>query len=247
MTERREQTLEAKLNLIKFPTNTALTYELDENVMWVQNLLREMNETATDKKPDEWLLETSLHIQIELTKKFKNEYGEYLLAKGNFQCTFATESVRTLNPVKETMDVDFKACFLHEPLLKTEEFEDIDENDLLYDKEVVYYDKIITEIKETIKNELAGLNQYERKETFESRRFIYNSDTCIALAHFLLRKESLDCKFFLRSSNVKDTLGYDLNFLKHMSRTIYDCLDADGRFCNLNIVINSGHIIQVTP
>ena len=124
------------------------------------------------------------------------------------------------------------------------DFEDIDENDLLYDKEVVYYDKIITEIKETIKNELDGLNQYERKETFESRRFIYNSDTCIALAHFLLRKESLDCKFFLRSSNVKDTLGYDLNFLKHMSRTIYDCLDADGRFCKMNIIINSGHIIQ---
>ena len=178
MTERREQTLEAKLNLIKFPTNTALTYELDENVMWVQNLLREMNETATDKKPDEWLLETSLHIQIELTKKFKNEYGEYLLAKGNFQCTFATESVRTLNPVKETMDVDFKACFLHEPLLKTEEFEDIDETWIDGDTYTIYpYVKSTADIAEMLHEQLfLHRNPYPVAEGEEEVDASFDSD-----------------------------------------------------------------------
>lgn len=123
------------------------------------------------------------------------------------------------------------------------EFKDIDEGDLLYDKEVDYYDNIISEIKQKITNEMSGKNPYERKETVNSRRFIYNSDTCISTAHFLLRDECLDCKFFLRSSNVKDTLYYDINFLKHMSKVVYNELEAFDKFCRMTIVINSGHII----
>ena len=104
--------------------------------------------------------------------------------------------------------------------------------------------KLSIMIKQKIKNEMKGVNINNRKETFKSRRFIYNSDTCISLAHFLLREESLDCKFFLRSSNVKDTLDYDLNFLKHMSSVVYSMIDARGKFCRMSFVINSGHIID---
>ena len=123
-------------------------------------------------------------------------------------------------------------------------FEDIDTADLLYEEEVEYYEEIMTNLKSKIKNELEGKNPYERKESFESRRFIYNSDTCISLAHFLLREEMLDCKFFLRSSNVKDTLYYDLNFLKHLSREVYNTLSAQGKTCKMSFVLNSGHIIE---
>ena len=115
---------------------------------------------------------------------------------------------------------------------------------MLYDKEVEYYNNIVLDVKQKIKNEISGLNQHDKKETFESRRFIYSSDTCISLAHFLLRKDSFDCKFFLRSSNVKDTLDYDLNFLKHMSSVVYSMIDARGKFCRMSFVINSGHIID---
>ena len=123
-------------------------------------------------------------------------------------------------------------------------FDDIDEADLLYEKEVEYYDNILMEIKQKIENELSGINPYNRKETYESRRFIYSSDTCISLAHFLLRDDSLDCKFFLRSSNVKNTLYFDLNFLKHVSKVVYDTLKVNNQFCKMNFVINSGHILE---
>ena len=122
-------------------------------------------------------------------------------------------------------------------------FEDIDEGDLLFEDEVDYYDGIITDIQEKISNELNGNNPYDRKEKKESRRFIYHSDTCISLAHFLVRDDSLDCKFFLRSSNVKDTLYYDINFIKHMSKVVYNNFDIQDKFCRISIVINSGHII----
>lgn len=122
-------------------------------------------------------------------------------------------------------------------------FEDVDEGDLLYDKEVEYYDSIITDIKDKIKNEISGNNKHNKKESLQSRRFIYSSDTCISTAHFLLREKSLDCKFFLRSSNVKDTLYYDINFLKHMTSVVYKELNVQDAFCRMNFVINSGHII----
>ena len=122
-------------------------------------------------------------------------------------------------------------------------FDDIDEGDLLFEDEVDYYDEIITDVQEKIKNELSGNNPYDRKETKESRRFIYHSDTCISLAHFLVRDDSLDCKFFLRSSNVKDTLYYDINFLKHMSKVVYEQLDCGGKFCRMSFVLNSAHIL----
>ena len=122
-------------------------------------------------------------------------------------------------------------------------FKDIDEGDLLYDKEAEYYDDILLQIKEKIDLEMAQFHQYDRPETVESRRFIYNSDSCISTAHFLLRHDSFDCKFFLRSSNVKDTLYYDINFLKHMSHIVYNKLKASGKFCRMNFIINSGHII----
>jgi len=150
-------------------------------------------------------------------------------------CITACDSI--CSPNKEAIGLNFT-------LYDNGEFEDVDHDLLLYDKEVEYYDNIILEIKQKIKNELAGNNQYNNKETLKSRRFIYNSDTCISLAHFLLRSDSLDCKFFLRSSNVKDTLNYDLNFLKHMASVVYDMLDSQGKFCRMNFVINSGHIID---
>ena len=123
------------------------------------------------------------------------------------------------------------------------EFDDIDEGDLLFEDEVDYYDGIITDIQLKITNELNGNNPYKRKETMESRRFIYHSDTCISLAHFLIRDDSLDCKFFLRSSNVKDTLYYDINFIKHMSKVVYNSFDIQDKFCRISVVINSGHVI----
>ena len=124
-------------------------------------------------------------------------------------------------------------------------FEDIDEGDLLYDKEVDYYEDIVNQVIDKIDKELAGENPYKRKETFQSRRFIYNSETCISMAHFLLRGDSLDCKFFLRSSNVKDTLYYDINFLKHLASVVYKKLQVQhGVFCRMHFTINSGHIIE---
>ena len=127
----------------------------------------------------------------------------------------------------------------------TGDFADIDEMMLMYEKEKEYYQKIENKVFKKIKAEMQGQNEYERKEGLESRRFIYTDDSCISLAHFLIRDGCMDVKFFLRSSNVKDTLKYDLNFIKHISKEVFQYFKCDrqGDYCKIEVLVNSGHVV----
>ena len=192
----------------------------------------------------------------EAALEFEN-YPNVIVLKNSFDNNTVKYIVRRLreyeNPTTKSLQTNFfesvvakkeNECIgLNVTLFDSGSFEDIDHGDLLYEEEVEYYDDIISSTMQKIKDEIAGKNDYGRKEKPESRRFIYTSDTCISLAHFLLRDEGLDCKFFLRSSNVKDTLYYDLNFIKYFASQVYSLLNAHGLFCRIKIVINSAHII----
>ena len=127
----------------------------------------------------------------------------------------------------------------------TGDFADVNKMMLNYEKEKEYYQKIETRLFNTIKKEMRGENEYGREEGVESRRYIYTDDTCISLAHFLVRDGYMDAKFFLRSSNVKDTLRYDLNFVKHLASEAfrYFKCDREGYYCKIQIIINSAHVI----
>jgi deoxyadenosine/deoxycytidine kinase len=126
----------------------------------------------------------------------------------------------------------------------TGSFSDIDEEMLVYEKEKDYYQRIKNDMFETIKNELSGNNPYNRKEDLNSRRFIYSDDSCIATCHFLIRDGYMDASFYLRSSNVKDTVQYDLNFLKHLTAQVFKYFKCDrqGEYCQMKFTIGSGHI-----
>lgn len=131
------------------------------------------------------------------------------------------------------------------------EFSDVSESDLNYESEKHYYDGIISDLIESkIPNEMAGANVHNRKEGLGSRRYIYTSNTCISLTHFLYRDKILDCQFFLRSSNVRDTLKYDLNFLKHLANRVVDDLTLnfglpDKTTTKMNVFINSAHVPSI--
>ena len=127
----------------------------------------------------------------------------------------------------------------------TGDFNDINDQMLMYEKEKEYYGRIETAMFETIKKELAGDNPYGRKEDLHSRRFIYTDSSCIATCHFLIRDDHMDARFYLRSSNVKDTVHYDLNFLKHLTAQVFRHFKCDrqGNYCKMEFVIGSGHVI----
>lgn len=124
-------------------------------------------------------------------------------------------------------------------------FEDVNYDDILYEKEIDYYRSIKKSVMKKIDDEFAGKNEYNRKETVDSRRFIYSSDTCISLIHFLVRGGFLDIKVFIRSSNCKDTLHYDLNFVKYLGMSVYRHLGLKNHKCRFTVSINSCHIPDI--
>jgi hypothetical protein len=115
------------------------------------------------------------------------------------------------------------------------QFTDVIPELLEYEGEKEYYAKIKNQLKEKINLESGkGQSKY-------SRRFIYHGDSCISLAHFLVRDQMFDAKFFLRSSNVKDTLKYDINFIHDLTRYVYQKY----RIANpakIEVTLNSAHI-----
>jgi len=182
---------------------------------------------------------------IIMSEAIDDQSVRYLLNQISYYEDSDTRSI-TNNCVAACAASENKECIgLNFTLFDDGSFEDVDTGDLLYEKEVDYYQEILESIKDKIVKELSGENEYSREETKDSRRFIYTSNSCISLAHFLLRKDGLDCKYFLRSSNVKDTLNYDINFLKFLSSEIYKILNAQGTFCRMSFIINSGHILDI--
>lgn len=128
------------------------------------------------------------------------------------------------------------------------DFDDVSEEMLCYEKEKVYYDKIRRKLLKKIDDELAGANEYGREETCESRRFIYTDDSCLSLCHFMLRNEFLHGEFYLRSSETKETLQYDMNFIKSLTRDVFSRLSelSEIKMCKIELKIGSGHIINAS-
>ena len=127
----------------------------------------------------------------------------------------------------------------------TDAFSEVSKEMLDYDEERDYYEKIKSSVLKKLKDELDGQNEYSRKETLSSRRFIYTDDTCISLCHFMFRKNTLHSDFFIRSSNTKDTLKYDLNFLKYLTAKVADFLNLEeDTTIKINVKINSAHILN---
>jgi hypothetical protein len=125
-------------------------------------------------------------------------------------------------------------------------FDDVSEEMLRYEKEKVYYDKIRRKLLKKINDELEGANEYGREETYESRRFIYTDDSCLSLCHFMLRNEFLYGEFYLRSSETKQTLQHDMNFIKSLTRDVFSRLSefSEIKMCKIDLKIGSGHIVN---
>jgi len=123
------------------------------------------------------------------------------------------------------------------------DFADIKDEYLDHEKEKVYYSEIKGKVLRKIDDELEGINEYSRIEDLNSRRFIYTSNTCISLAHFLVRDTMLDCKLFIRSSDTRGTLKYDLNFIKHLCHCVKQHLELpENVIVKIHLLVNSAHI-----
>lgn len=161
--QKQDNKIAAQINLLKLPANNKFEFDLDQSVDWIKDLLDELNENAVNDPAAFGLLKQSrLQIAGEVEKKNKTDLGEFLLARGSINATYATECVRTLKPMKVELTVPFKVCFLDESLEKTEMFEETDEtwveNDV-YD--IYYYGKRTVNFQEMLHEQIfLNYNQY---------------------------------------------------------------------------------------
>ena len=160
--QKNENKVDAQINLIKIVANTTFEFEIDQNTDWVKDILKEMNENATEKTPDAYLAETNLVIFGEIEKKNKPDMNEYLLAKGHIEADYVTECVRTLKPMKMQLNVPFKICFVDETLATTELFANLDETWIENDTyEIYFYNKRTIDFQEMIHEQIyLNYNQY---------------------------------------------------------------------------------------
>ena len=121
--------------------------------------------------------------------------------------------------------------------------EDLDYSVLEFEEEKDYYDKIMNGFLNKISKEFIGLNEYNKPQTHESRRFIYTDDSCISMIHLLLRDNVIDFNVTMRSSNVVRTLWADYEFLKILAYEAAEKLEFKYIPIKLNLNIRSAHII----
>ena len=166
------------------------------------------------------VIKSVVGIEISTPSSIASYVFNFAKASDNFEAT----------PVNLTFydDGNFKHC---------------DMSVLEYEKEREYYEKIQRSVFKKIADELEGNNEYNRKESIESRRFIYTDNSCISFAQFIARDNILDCHYVLRSSDTKNTLKYDLPFLYILSSKVYDQLGITNFKCRIRINFNSAHII----
>ena len=115
-----------------------------------------------------------------------------------------------------------------------------------YESEKEYYNQILTTMIQTIHDELAGKNPYNRVETVYSRRFIYTDNTCISLIHASYRENILDMHFVLRSSEVAATFKHDLKFLYYLTSFVFSSLGLNNSkdSVRMRFNLNSAHILS---
>jgi hypothetical protein len=124
------------------------------------------------------------------------------------------------------------------------EFEEASESSMLHPSEAEYYKKIYDGLLSKIDDEIDGNNEYSRKESVESRRFVYSDSSCISFIQVSIRNNVMDFHVVIRSSNVKDTLPHDVNFLYFLASTCYNRFKYCCSKVRMRFNLNSAHIIS---
>jgi uncharacterized metal-binding protein YceD (DUF177 family) len=157
-----DNSLEAKLNIVKFPRDTQMSYTLGVEQDWVKDLLIELNEKADAKSIEEYLGQTSIEIKLDVIKKHKEVCGDYVLVKGQFEAKYMTKCVRTLVDMPDEISLEFKACFLEDHYEKEEAYADqseIFQDDDMY--ELYFFVKKFADLAEMVHEQVyLNINQY---------------------------------------------------------------------------------------
>ena len=157
-----DNSLPGLVTISKVPSDNEVDYKLDKSVDWVLELLNELNKKG-DFIPAERLIGSShLDIDLKLKRNFTKEFGDYLLMDVKLDTEYHTECVRTLMPMKDTLKLEFKCCFLDKSFETDEKYVELTEIYMEKDVyELVFYGKKQANIKDAIHEQIyLNMNSY---------------------------------------------------------------------------------------
>lgn len=154
------------LNINKIGANQTKFYAVDHRQDWVKSLLLELNEKVEGRSEDEILANSKILINLEITKKPKGNYGNYLLVTGQFSAQYITHCVRTLEEMSDEVDFPINFCFVPGHLEQDNAFKDqtevFEDNEM---RELYFYHKGEVQLKEAIHEQIfLNINQYPVKD-----------------------------------------------------------------------------------
>lgn len=158
--------IKALANISKISMANFDEYSLDKETSWLKEILIELNANADDKDELAYLDETSIELELKLKKKFKGSLGEYVIAEGNLKSEYVTQCVRTLQEMREQIEVSINSCFIDKIHEKEEAYADqleIFDETKLYD--LYFYEKKQVNLKSMIHEQVfLNMNQYPVKD-----------------------------------------------------------------------------------
>ena len=200
----------------------------------IQNLitLRKLHKLFLEFEEEYGSLPNVTVIKKEIDKQmYSMIVGRYLAIEQHATVhQFPAMCVNTANTQKDKEIIGLRFTYFDDG-----QFTDIKPKLLEYEGEKAYYKRIETQLFDKIHDN----NHSNQDKT--SRRIIYHDDSCISLAHFLIRDQMFDAKFFVRSSNVKDTLKYDINFIHFLTSQVYQHYHCK-QPVKIEVTLNSAHI-----
>ncbi len=107
-----------------------------------------------------------------------------------------------------------------------------------------YYRNILWDFENVIRKEMRGLNPYGKSQGYDSRRFYYNSDSCISSIHLMPRGSHLKCLAVFRSTNVEVNASIDIEFLNFLVKSLGSKYFLDCETYDVRLRINSAHLIN---
>ena len=120
---------------------------------------------------------------------------------------------------------------------------DLSCKDIMSDpREGKYYTDILNDLEAKIQNEFEGINEYNMPQSPSSRRFYYNSDTCISSIHLLPRDYKVDVIVTLRSTDVIRNASIDLDFLGFLQAYFTKHYFGSFDIGTLRVRFNSAHV-----
>lgn len=156
-------TLSPEMPIHKFSNDIIEEFDINDSLEWVGDLLKELEE---ENDTDTELPKGSMHIHASVTNKTDKILGEYFILKTKLDAHFHLPCVRCLYPLKQEMNLNVMAAFLHDSQEKMPEYA---ESTTVFadghEMELYFYSKGFLPIKEFYHEQIfMEVNQFPRCE-----------------------------------------------------------------------------------